>query len=79
MICGFFDSTAEAARQGGALHKTVARPAKTAYFGRRDASRFAPASGDSEKRMARIEAPITGEDITTIVLKQIIAERVHHG
>jgi hypothetical protein len=33
VICGFFDSTAEGARQGGALHKTVARPAKTAYFG----------------------------------------------
>jgi polyhydroxyalkanoate synthesis regulator protein len=34
--------------------------------------------------MARTEEPITldaksGEDITTIVLKQIIAERVHHG
>jgi polyhydroxyalkanoate synthesis regulator protein len=34
--------------------------------------------------MARIDEPITldaksGEDITTIVLKQIIAERVHHG
>jgi len=34
--------------------------------------------------MTRTEEPITldarsGEDITTIVLKQIIAERVHHG
>ena len=40
--------------------------------------------------MARIEEPNTikrygnsrlkaGEDLTTIVLKQIIAERVHHG
>jgi polyhydroxyalkanoate synthesis regulator protein len=34
--------------------------------------------------MARTEEPIildakSGEDLTTIVLKQIIAERVHHG
>jgi hypothetical protein len=34
--------------------------------------------------MARTKEPITldaqsGEDITTIVLKQINAERVHHG
>jgi hypothetical protein len=27
-----FDSTVKAARQGGALHKTVARPAESAYF-----------------------------------------------
>jgi hypothetical protein len=32
VICGFFDSTAKGARQGGALHKTVAGHAETAYF-----------------------------------------------
>ena len=74
MLCGFFDSTAKGARQGGALHKTVARPAKTAYFGWEDESRAGPASGGSDRRMASIE-----ESITIIVLKQISAERIHHG
>jgi hypothetical protein len=32
VIPRFFDSTAKGVRQGGALHKTVARPAETAYF-----------------------------------------------
>jgi len=40
--------------------------------------------GGNDKRMASIEEPITldakaGENITFVVLRQINAERVHHG
>ena len=47
LICGFFDSTAKGARQGGALHKTVARPAENAYFDRGQAPAVSRRGGSS--------------------------------
>ena len=46
------------ASQGGALHKTVARHAENAYFGR-GSRRQAPARGKRLKRMAKSTGPIT--------------------
>jgi polyhydroxyalkanoate synthesis repressor PhaR len=48
----------EAAGQGGALHKTVARHAKNAYFAD-DGSRRGPALGEATDAMAKTAEPIT--------------------
>jgi polyhydroxyalkanoate synthesis repressor PhaR len=56
---GFLDSTALPARQGGALHKTVAAPAETAYFDGRNARPAGAGFGGSDQRMAKSEGPIT--------------------
>jgi len=112
------DSTGKPARQGGALHKTVARPAENAYFARARLVGTGPCETRPEL-MAATSEPITikryanrrlynpsaagyvsldqlammledgedfvvyeagtGEDITRLVLKQIIVQRGNHG
>jgi polyhydroxyalkanoate synthesis repressor PhaR len=52
-----FDNTSGPARQGGALHKTVAAPAENAYFDRGCRSR--PAFGEAISTMAKSDQPIT--------------------
>src|SRR4029079_19114966 len=53
----FFDNTSDPTRQGGALHKTVAGPAKTAYFAGRNAGAGRLRGNTSD--MAKSAEPIT--------------------
>jgi polyhydroxyalkanoate synthesis repressor PhaR len=53
------DSTAGPARQGGALHKTMAAPSETAYFDRCHKPPAGAGRGGSDQRMAKSEGPIT--------------------
>jgi polyhydroxyalkanoate synthesis repressor PhaR len=59
VLSGFFDSPVKPARQGGALHKTVAQQFENAYFRPGWGSRGKPAQGSDGASMAKSDEPIT--------------------